>query len=63
MDVPNNSKLLEKNEFDGIEKEKNIIYKWIDIKDLINSPIKPEFLKEKLSLINETFEFIEEDNL
>lgn len=52
-----------KNEFDGIEKEKNIIYKWIDIKDLNNSPIKPEFLKEKLSLINETFEFIEEDNL
>ena len=38
-------------------------YKWIDIKDLNNSPIKPEFLKEKLSLINETFEFIEEDNL
>lgn len=63
MDVPNNSKLLEKNEFDGIEKEKNIIYKWIDIKDLNNSPIKPEFLKEKLSLFNETFEFIEEDNL
>lgn len=25
MDVPNNSKLLEKNEFDGIEKEKNIL--------------------------------------
>lgn len=63
VDVPNSSKLLEKNEFDGIEKEKNIIYKWIDIKDLNNSPIKPEFLKEKLSLINETFEFIEEDNL
>ena len=63
VDVPNNSKLLEKNEFDGIEKEKNIIYKWIDIKDLNNSPIKPEFLKEKLSLINETFEFIVEDNL
>lgn len=53
VDVPNSSKLL----------EKNIIYKWIDIKDLNNSPIKPEFLKEKLSLINETFEFIEEDNL
>jgi hypothetical protein len=47
---------------DGTNENVEIVY-YFDIKDLNNSPIKPEFLKEKLSLINETFEFIEEDNL
>lgn len=63
VDIPDDSKLLKMEKFDGIEKEKNIVYKWFDVKDLKNSPIKPNFLKNKLSLIKESFEYIEENDL
>lgn len=61
--INNDSKLLEKEEFDGIEEGKNIIYKWFDKNEIKNSPIKPEYLKEKLLNIKEEFEFIEEEDL
>lgn len=63
VDIPDDSKLLEKEEFDGIEEGKNIVYKWLDVKKIKNSPIKPDFLKDKLVSIDELFEFIEEDEL
>ena len=57
------SKLLEEKEFSGIEEGKNIIYKWIDVKDIENSPIKPEFLKKKLLDIKKEYEFISENEI
>ena len=63
VNIPNNSKLLKSEEFDGIEKEKNIIYKWFDLKDISTKPIKPDYLKNKLSNIKEEFEFVEEEDL
>ena len=35
------------------------IYKWINIKDIKNENIKPDYLKEKLLNIKDNFEFIE----
>ena len=34
VDIPDDSKLIHNSEFDGIEEGKNIIYKWIDIKNI-----------------------------
>ena len=63
VDIPNDSRLLESNEFDGIEKGKNIIYKWFNMKDIDKQPIKPDYLKKKLCKIKKNFEFVEEDDL
>ena len=63
VNIPNNSKLLKSEEFDGIETEKNIVYKWFDLKDISKQPIKPDYLKNKLSNIKEEFEFVEEEDL
>ncbi len=63
VDVPDDSKLLSQVEFAGIEEDKEIVYKWIDINEITSSPIKPDYLKEKLTNINDTFEFVEEEDL
>ena len=63
LDGKNDCEILDKEEFPGIEEGKNIIYKWIDIDDIKNSPIKPEYLKEKLLNTDNNFEFIEESDL
>ena len=63
LDINDDSEIIYKDEFDGIEVEKNIIYKWIDLKDIKNAPIKPEYLKEKLLNTDNDFEFIEESDL
>ena len=55
--------IINKELLKGIEKNKNIIYKWIDIKDIKNSNIKPNYLKEKLINMKEEFEYIEEEDL
>ena len=60
LDIDDNQEIINKDEIEGIEKDKNIIYKWIDLKDINNSNIKPDYLKEKLLTIDDTFEFIEE---
>ena len=63
MDINDGNEIINKDEFDGIEEGKNIIYKWIDVNDLKNAPIKPDYLKEKLLNIKEEIEFLcEEDN-
>ena len=36
------------NEFKGIEKDKDIIFKWINMNDLTNTKIKPDFLITEL---------------
>jgi len=63
LDIDDNNEIIKKDEFDGIEVGKNIIYKWIDINDIKNAPIKPEYLKEKLLNTDNSFEFIEETDL
>lgn len=60
LDIDDNQEIINKDEIEGIEEGKNIIYKWIDIKDIRNSKIKPDYLKEKLLNIKDSFEFIEE---
>ncbi|MBR6034210.1 MAG: NUDIX domain-containing protein [Clostridia bacterium] len=63
VDIPDDSKLIHNSEFDGIEEGKNIIYKWIDIKNIKKSPIKPEFVKDKLLSIKKEYEFITENEI
>ena len=62
VDIPNDSKLLNDSEFDGIEEGKNIIYKWLNVETIDNEPIKPEYLKRKLKKVNKNFEFLEEED-
>ena len=62
VNIPDNSKLLKNEEFEGIEEGKNIIYKWLDLKTIKKADIKPDYLKTKLSKINNEFEFVEEED-
>lgn len=63
LDINDDSDILNKEEFPGIEEGKNIIYKWFNIEDIKEAPIKPNYLKEKLLDIKDEFEFLsEEDN-
>ena len=44
---------MDKNEeFFGIEEVDNLVFSWIDLNNIENEPIKPEFLKEQLSNLN-----------
>ena len=63
VNIPDNSSLIKEGEFDGIEEGKNIIYKWIDKKDIKKSAIKPDYLKTKLTKIKKNYEFISEIDL
>lgn len=56
-------KIIKKEEFDGIEKGKNIVYKWFSINEIKEAKIKPEYLKDKLLNMKDEFEFIEEEDL
>lgn len=55
--------IINKEEFDGIEEGKDIVYKWFDIDTISEAKIKPDYLKEKLVNIKEEFEFIEEEDM
>lgn len=50
--VETNNNLLENKEFEGIEKNENLLFKWFDIDSLYDVPIKPDFLKQNLKEIN-----------
>ena len=63
LDVDDNNEIVNKEIIEGIEEGKNIIYKWIDIKDIETEKIKPDYLKEKLLNIKDEFEFIEAEDL
>ncbi|MGM9877089.1 MAG: NUDIX domain-containing protein [Bacilli bacterium] len=63
VSIPDNSSLIKEGEFDGIEEGKNIIYKWIDKKDIKKSLVKPDYLKTKLTKIKKNYEFISEIDL
>lgn len=40
--------LNEQSEFDGKEKNENLVFTWFDINSLENAPIKPDFLKAQI---------------
>ena len=63
LDVDDDSEVIEKDEIEGIEEGKNIIYKWIPVEEIATANIKPDYLKDKLLNIKEEFEFIEEEDL
>ena len=44
--------ILKNNEFDGIEEQENLVFKWFKLEELGTAPIKPDFLKEQLENIN-----------
>ncbi len=53
INADNNDWLYKDNEFNGIEKNENLIFKWFNINTLDIAPIKPDFLKDQLSQIND----------
>ena len=55
--------IINKEEFDGIEEGKDIVYKWFDIDTISEAKIKPDYLKDKLVNMKEEFEFIEEEDM
>ena len=59
----NDEEIKNKEEFDGIEEGKDIVYRWFDIDTLKDAKIKPDYLKEKLINKKEEFEFIEEEDM
>lgn len=63
LNIDDNNEIVNKEEFDGIEEGKNIIYKWININKLSEAKVKPDYLKEKLVSMKDNFEFIVEENL
>lgn len=49
VSVDNNEWIFnEKSEFDGKEKNENLVFNWFDINSLKDAPIKPDFLKEQI---------------
>lgn len=48
VEIDKNNVLLEFEEFEGIEKKENLVFKWFDIDTVNEVPIKPDFLKEDL---------------
>ncbi len=62
VDIPNDSILLNSNQFHGIEKEKDLIYEWVDLDNLLNTPIKPDFLYDKIINMKDEFEYIYQDH-
>lgn len=49
VSVDNDEWILKENsEFEGKEKNENLVFKWFDINSLENAPIKPDFLKTQI---------------
>lgn len=51
-----NEKIYETEEFDGIEEGKNIKFKWFDLNELKSAPLKPDFIKDKLTNLSDNIE-------
>lgn len=53
VSVDNNEWIInEQNEFEGKEKNENLVFKWFDINLLADAPIKPDFLKEQIDRLD-----------
>lgn len=49
--VDNSEWIFEEEEFDGKEKNENLIFKWFSLNSLKDAPIKPDFLKKQIENI------------
>ena len=59
VNIPEKEWIFKQEEFLGIEKEKNLIYKWITIENLKDNLIKPDFLASQLlNISKEEIQFI-----
>ena len=61
VDIPKNSKLLKKDSFMGIEEGKNVYYEWIPLDKLKDTPIKPDYLYDKILNIKNEYEYVFEE--
>lgn len=50
--IKNNEWILTKEEFNGIEEQEHLVFKWFELKELETEPIKPDFLKEQLESLS-----------
>jgi 8-oxo-dGTP pyrophosphatase MutT (NUDIX family) len=50
--VEPNEWIYKRQQFNGIEENENLMFKWLDIDKLDKDKIKPDFLKEQLTKIN-----------
>ncbi len=55
-------KLPSKLDFNGIEKEPNLIFRWVKISDLGRYNLQPEFVSGKLQPLGDSVEFICNDD-
>lgn len=58
VNLGSSQKLYKLIEFDGIEREKNIKFKWFEINELEVTPIKPDFIKKKLLKLNDNIDHL-----
>ena len=54
----NDNDILSNIEFEGIEQNENLVFKWFDIDTINKAPIKPDFLKSHLNNLDKTNETI-----
>ena len=62
LNIPDDSILLKSDKFMGIETNKKLCYEWVELNNLLNTPIKPDFLYDKLLNIKDEYEYIYEDH-
>jgi ADP-ribose pyrophosphatase YjhB (NUDIX family) len=61
MKLKNDSELYKVSEFYGKEDNCNLIFKWVDLKDLKNLEIYPTFLKTKVMNLSDNIEHIKHE--
>lgn len=52
------NEILNNIEFDGVETNENLIFKWFDLSSIKDAPIKPDFLKNQLSNLEKAKETV-----
>ena len=63
LQCPDDFPYFNKYNFNGIEQDKDIVYTWLDLNDIKNQPLKPDFLKtELLNITNEIKHIVEDEN-
>lgn len=50
--IKDNEWILTKGEFNGIEEQEHLVFKWFELKELGIVSIKPDFLKEQLKSLS-----------
>ncbi len=50
--IKDNEWILTREEFNGIEEQEHLVFKWFELKELGTTSIKPDFLKEQLESLS-----------